>query len=324
MGKNNRHVDILLRQAQQQWRCVIANDQTERMALIRRAQQGKVARPYRGLYVDAAYWQTLNPSQRIIHLARTLCETHPTWVFAGPTAAALYGYDHPWSIHRAGLYIADSVNATGRRNATPLNRIYMPDIPVNVINGIRLTSPARTLLDCGLILPFGMGLAIFDAALATHTVSKKDVLDLCDHIARDCTPVMRLLRYADPKSENSGESTMRGLIVEDGFMVPDLQRVFTNPQNSQESYRVDFSWTLGDGRILVAEYDGMAKYTDPSMTGRQSVKSVVNRQVQRERNLLAWGASAITRLDYDDIINRQSAVDKLVRLGVPRGAPPFV
>lgn len=122
----------------------------------------------------------------------------------------------------------------------------------------------------------------------------------------------------DPLSENGGESLARAVMVEEGFPVPQLQRVFTNPENPREWYRVDFAWQFPGGYAVVAEYDGTAKYSDPVMTSRRSIQAVVNQQNDRERKLYEWGVNRIVRLSYDDVVQRWPLVDKLTGAGLPR------
>ncbi|MCH9275455.1 CTP synthase [Bifidobacterium amazonense] len=320
--KAHHRINRLLADAHRDGRCAIPQNDADLMALSRRVRCGQVIRPRRGLYADATYWNGLNPAVQAVHMARTLSLLHPGWVFAGPTAAAIHGFDHQWSIHHPGLYVADSVRGSGPRCG--LNYISMSSIPSVVVGDVTVTSVPRTLVDCGLLLPFGQALAIFDSALLRAGVTKDEVREICNGVRRDCTPVGRLLDYADPRSENGGESLLRAVIVEDGFMVPVLQHVFVNPNDPNEWYRVDFVWFLRDGRIIVAEYDGMAKYTDPAMTDRQSIRTVVNRQARRERALLTWGkVDVIVRVDYDDVVRRTPVTMKLTEAGVPRAGRPF-
>lgn len=316
--KPHRRIIELLGEAQRADRCAIAPNSADHAALLRRAHNGEIANPYRGLFADAGYWSRLDPSQQALHMARTLTLMHPRWVFAGPTAAAIHRFEHPWSIHGPGLYIADDVNGSGMRHNTRLHRVYMPSIPMWKVDGMRVTSAARTLVDCGLLLPFTKALAIFDSAFRMTTVTDDEVMAICAGMRRDCTDVERLLAYTDAHSDNGGESLIRGVMIEEGFAAPELQQVFADPENPSHQYRVDFMWRLPDGRIVVAEYDGMTKYVDPAMTDRRSIKAVVNQQTQRERCLLAWGVNAIIRLDYDDAVNRASLVGKLLQIGVPR------
>ncbi|PWG62549.1 type IV toxin-antitoxin system AbiEi family antitoxin domain-containing protein [Bifidobacterium callitrichidarum] len=307
-----------LAQAQQRGSCVFAANIAEGKALRRRVRAGELVSPYRGIFVRADYWDSLNDAERAQHLARCLAARYPSWVFAGPTAAALYGFDHQWSIHRAGLYLAST--DTSRPGANGIRHIFMSEIPLARVQGVQVTSVDRTLVDCALILPFASALPIFDSAFRRGVCAVGGLRSLCAGLRRDTSAINRLLEYVDPLSENGGESSARAVMIEEGFPVPQLQRVFEAPGNPGEWYRVDFAWSFPGGYTIVAEYDGMVKYTDPAMTGHRSIQAVVNQQGEREHKLYEWGVSRIVRLSYDDVMRRQPLIDKLCAAGLPRNA----
>ena len=91
----------------------------------------------------------------------------PQLGFAGITAAAAHGFDHPRFLHRQGLTITLH-NHGSYRPHSKLNIIYSPYPKENAVmaNGIPVTNPSRTLLDCGRTLDFAHSLPIFDAAAA--------------------------------------------------------------------------------------------------------------------------------------------------------------
>ena len=312
--KTHHTITDKLAQAQQQRSCAFAANDAEGKALRRRTRGGELVSPHRGLFIDAQYWKTLNGVDKMKHIVRCLSQRHPSWVFAGPTAVAIHGFAHQWSIHSA-VYIASSVNAG--HGAKGVHRIFMTDLPAVEIQGIPVTSVARTLVDCGLMLPFASALPIFDSAFRNgHEASA--VRDICSALHRDTASVEHLLTHANPLSENGGESLARAVMIEMGFAVPQLQHVFANPQNTGEWYRVDFAWLFPGGYTVVAEYDGVAKYVDPAMTGRKTIQTVVHQQSERERRLYAWGVSRIVRFTFDDVVRRQPLADKLAGVGIPR------
>lgn len=187
----------------------------------------------------------------------------------------------------------------------------------HMVQRLPVTTAARTVVDCANILPFHLALPIADSAIAMYPGLPTDISAILEAVRSRRAPKL-LLKHANPASENGGESLARGVMLEEGFFVPKIQHVFVDPHDPNHWYRVDFVWFLPNGRILVAEYDGMMKYTDPTMTNRQSIRSVVHEQSQRERYLLAWGVTAICRLDFEDVINRRPLIRKLTALGVPR------
>ncbi|MFC5221022.1 hypothetical protein [Bifidobacterium leontopitheci] len=112
--------------------------------------------------------------------------------------------------------------------------------------------------------------------------------------------------------------------------MPLLQYVFVNPDNPREWYRSDFVWIFPGGYTVVLEFDGMAKYVDPTMTDGRTIRAVVSSQSERERVIYACGADRIVRATFEEALQRKPLVDKLVGAGLPRnprtetGAPPAI
>ena len=160
-------IDALLDQTENAQRCAHSSDPLIQKGLYRRYRAGDLARPYPGLFARAEYWNQLNEPEQSLHAARTLSRLHPNWVFAGITAAAAHGFDHPRFLHRQGLTIA-LPNHGSYRPHDKLNIIYSPYPRENAVlaNGIHVTNPPRTLLDCGRTLEFIYSLPIFDDAAA--------------------------------------------------------------------------------------------------------------------------------------------------------------
>ena len=319
--RTNKRCVQLLQEAKRESRCAIPATQADGKALRKRVEHGELCSPYRGLFMENEYWNTLDPAQRTIHQVRALQLQNPRIIFAGPSAVAVYGYEHPWSIHASGIYRADCSRGNQIPTNHALGRIYMPRISERIINGIRVTTPERTLLDCSLMFPFRKVLPIFDSAMAQDSELSEKIMDLIPRIRRNTDALKKLLAYCNPLSDNGGESFTRATMIEEGFQIPLIQHVIHDPSGGGKWYRVDFIWFLPDGRIIVAEYDGMAKYTDPMMTDRKNIQTIVNEQRDREQSLCSWGVTKIVRLYYEDAVNRTGLVSKLCQAGVPR---PFV
>ncbi|MBW3093324.1 CTP synthase [Bifidobacterium sp. 82T10] len=270
---------------------------------------------------------------------------YPGRIFAGISAAAILRLEYPWALHDGGhVVLASSHSSRAQRTYRKIRRIHMADIPVRevrymrtsgggiglvvtrpgeTVRGecldlVRITSPARTLVDCGLQYPFASVLAMYDSALRRGLVVREEIIAVCDGLSVDCGPVFRLLHYANPLSENGGESRCRAVIIEAGFVVPDLQQVFVDPHHTGNLYRVDFAWRLHDGRIVVLEYDGMAKYVDPSMTKGRDVRGVVHAERMREAVLQRAGVTTVLRTNASEVRRRDPLIRQLEDAGVPR------
>lgn len=309
-------VTALLRAAEQERRCAYGNDRAQRMALKRRERAGELVSPYRGLYVAQMYWQKLGVEQRSLHVIRTLARKHPQWVFAELSAVCLYGLQHANSLHDGTVCIASS-GGIGGRDEPRLRRLYMKHVPQRTCRGMLVTSPERTLIDCA-ERPFTHALAIYDSALRTGLTSVDAIDALAVQSVCDRQAVSRLLRYADPRSENGGESLMRGIMIDHDFAVPLLQLEFENPCNRSMPYRVDFCWKLADGRVIVAEYDGMAKYADVSNPNRASLQAKMEYERRREQDLKNQGATVIVHVVFEELISPAKLESKLLNAGVPK------
>ena len=91
-----------------------------------------------------------------------------------------------------------------------------------------------------------------------------------------------------------------------------------NPDNPAMSYRVDFCWKLADGRIIVAEYDGMAKYADISNKNRASLQAKMEYDRRRDRHLREQGVTEIVHVFYEDLLRPINLETKLLKAGVPK------
>lgn len=258
--KTHKAVTSLISAAQNELRCVYSRNEAEQTALRRRAQSGELLKVYDGipsLYANTAYWDGLTPPERTLHMARALAQEHPQWVFGGLVAVSAYGFEHQWHLHDDCITIVTSDHGS-RQCHQRLRHVYMPDMnnPKThyEASGLSLISPARTLVEAAIDLDFRFALPIFDSALAKG-ITKEEIAADCVQWRIDYARVFRLLRYANERSENGGESLARGTIIEDRFLTPRIQVTVTDPQTNTE-YRVDFVWKLDDGRVIVAEYDG--------------------------------------------------------------------
>lgn len=358
-------LERLQAEAEYNRRCFQPATDAARKAVARRVRDGYLIRAHRNVYVRAEYWGKLNPAEKARHIIRTLSRQYPNWIFSGISAAAMLGLEYHWQLHREQMVYIASKSGNASRTNDHLQRISMTDAPVcevihrraddNIVVTITgkdvtfarqtaiqrktqpqpitgeitdivcVTSPARTLVDCGLRYTFKQALPMFDSALRKHLVTPEQVILICDGLSVDCGPVFRLLHYANPLSENGGESLCRAVIIEAGFAVPELQHVFFDPDVYRAEYRVDFVWHTQDGRTIVLEYDGTSKYVDPSMTNRHSVQQVVHDERSREDALRRAKVTTVIRTNYDEVMMVTPLVRKLMEADVPMSTThPFL
>ena len=311
--KNHAQANKIIEEAVMERRCAYSHNEAENAALRRRMKCGELVRAAHGLYLPQDYWNNLSPPERTLHIARSMSLLYPHWIFAGLTSATIHGFDHPWSLHSTHQLTIVGRERGKIRARHPTKRIYVPNcVPVR-IGGFLATNPARTLIDCSSALYFRCALSIFDSAFA-HGVTANDVLEECEKDPCAHPAVAKLLLYANPDSDNGGESFARGTMIVEGFMPPMVQVPFIV---NGKSYRVDFLWKLADERIIVGEFDGTAKYVDPDMTDRRSIQGTVFLEREREDALRQAGVTDIVRFTFDDVLQKAPLIRKLKQAGVP-------
>ncbi|NMM92868.1 hypothetical protein [Bifidobacterium oedipodis] len=317
--KKHLGVAAALAEARRQQRCAYGSDATLRKAFSRRVRNGELISPFRNVFIERDVWNQLSNCERTRYATRTLSILHDHWVFAGLTAADIHGLDHSWRLHNGSVQIVDG-KRSGFISQQRIERLYKATVPTVSVGGMIVTDVVCTVIDCCLALPFDQALPIVDSALRnglTIETLQARCLSLTD--GRD--DMNRLLKYADARSENGGESWVRAMIVTMGFAQPELQVEFENPDNPYQRYRVDFLWRIHDGRIIVLEFDGTRKYVDPNMTNGRAIRQIVEQQLERDRVLRQAGATTIVHCFLDEVPTQ--LFDKLKAAGVPWIGRPF-
>nr|WP_314841219.1 hypothetical protein [uncultured Microbacterium sp.] len=193
-----------------------------------------------------------------------------------------------------------------RRHVSPL-----PEGDVSVVDGIRCTSLARTVLDLIGALPIEAAVSIADAAERRVTSGgredeedgritwRRDLQQRIDDAtgARGIRQARWVADFADGRAHLPGESVSRLQLFRLGFERPDLQVPVLGPE--KRFYFVDFGF-----RRLRAfgEFDGKSKYLDETMRSGKSLDEVMLEEKQREDwirgttqwRLARWQAAHIT------------------------------
>lgn len=254
--------DRLLDEAERAYRLAFASSHTEVMALKRRRDAGRVVEPAKGYFARSDVYKSLSKRAQAMYLIRAVAQKHPTWIFASFSAALVYGLQ----VSHRYLDMVHIVVGSHERKCKPGGFIachQMGDVEPMVVAGIRVTSLFQTLLDCACSASFRYGLAVVDSAVHWNltTVSELKVyFDSCGKRKRGIATARKVLQWVDGKSENGGESVARAVMIELGFVVPELQRDVVDPMDSTQVKRVDYYWLLSDGTEVMAELDGKGKY----------------------------------------------------------------
>jgi hypothetical protein len=175
------------------------------------------------------------------------------------TAAAL------WGIPTLGRQDPRTHVTRPRRNqgtlrdypGVDLHHAALPPDQVTVRNGVRLTTPARTVLDLARTQPFRAAVVAADAALRAGCTRDEllAVLKACRGWP-GTRQARRVIAFADWRAESPLESISRVAFYQYGLPTPLLQAVIGGYA------RADFLWQK---HRVIGEADGMSKYTDPDV-----------------------------------------------------------
>jgi len=144
-------------------------------------------------------------------------------------------------------------NARPKRAGVRGRRLDLPSFHVVDVGSLRVTTPARTWLDCAPLLPFGDIVAMGDAILHRRLGSTGELNHLSQwgFRRRGIVGIRLALPLLDARSESPGESRARVLLIRGGIPAPVCN--YNVVERGRWIARVDMAWI--EQRVIV-EYDG--------------------------------------------------------------------
>jgi hypothetical protein len=205
-------------------------------------------------------------------------------ILAGFSASALHGAR--WIDPSLPAAIIDT-----NRRGTPGVTAWadgIEDDEVCVIEGMRVTTPARTALDLACRYPVDSAVAAIDALARSTRLKMADVELLAEryrgrHGIRNARKVLDLV---DPGAESPRETWLRLLLMQNGFPRPATQIPVYDDYGALVA-ELDMGW---EDIKVGAEYEGDHHRTDPD---------VFNKDIRRHEELteLGWIDVRVTKRD---------------------------
>lgn len=259
--------------------------------------RGDLTRIRRGAFVrDPLPPDARREAQHKLQIMATYPQLGPSSVISHGSAAVLHGIP-VWSGAISHVHLTHDRNYGGQeRHLVRVHGTPLDDADVAFLEGIAVTSVARTIADLGRSLPLEQSVAAGDYALSLG-LSAEELATVLSGMRRwpGVKGARRMASLLDVRSESAGESASRVRIHLDGLPAPDLQRVIFDADGFKIA-RVDFVW---DEHRTVGEFDGQGKYNELRPEGK-SKGDVVDDEKQREDRIRDAGWE-VARWGWSDL-----------------------
>ena len=267
----------------------------------------RFAAPSRGVRIGVAL-----PRTNAVRIEAAIAGAVDGAVVTDVAAAHAYGLPlPPWLRDLPAVSVAVAPGAgQPRRPDVRGRRLRLPEDHVTHLDGLRITTPARTWLDCAALIPLEHLVAMADAA-TRRGLTRPDELDRMTHWAyrrRGVAVARRAIPLIDPRAESPGESLLRVHLVLGGVPRPVCNHDVV--EQGEWLARADLAWP--EFRVLV-EYDGLL-HLDESR----------RRSDARRRNLLQERGWLVITATADDLRRPWIITDQVKAALRSRGwAPPI-
>jgi hypothetical protein len=260
-----------------------------------------------GVYASSTELTNLTAAQH--HMVRVRATASATdGVVSHQSAAVVHGFSM-WKPDLRLVHMtvdrAKSGRTTTRRHvhAAPLGPADVVDV-----DGMRVTSPARTVADLARTLTFEQAVCVGDSALRTGTVTRESIADsVMSRPQRGQKRALEAVEFMDGLSETVGESRSRVMLRTFAFPAPELQIALCAP-DGRFLGRCDF---LNEEEGVISEFDGRVKYTKHVPPG-QVAGDVAFEEKRREDELRSHGW-VVVRWVWADLAAPQRLAQRIRR-----------
>jgi hypothetical protein len=177
-------------------------------------------------------------------------------VIAGVAASALHGAE--WVDDTEPIEIL--VNERRKQSGLVIRMDRVGDDEITTVDGLPVTTLARTAFDLGRYQKRSAAIARLDALMRAAPFSADEVLRLMHRYGpvRGVRQLRELVPLVDPGAESPRESRLRLLLIDNGFPVPETQIPVLDEAGVSFAF-LDMGWRHMQ---LAVEYDGDQHRTD--------------------------------------------------------------
>lgn len=280
---------------------------------VRRARRAHRWTPLRpGAYLPEGDPRLSDPEERHrLLVLSTAARLAPGAVVSHLSAAVLHGLPL-WGVPLRTVHITRNGQSGGRRSS----HVHLHAAPIDVdetatIDGVRVTSPARTVVDVARTAPFETAVTVADAALFAELVTRAEIEDAMARAGRRCgaPAARRVVAFADGLADGPGESRSRVRIHAMGLPRPVLQHVL-NDRDGRFVAQVDFWWADAG---VVGEFDGALKYGRALKPGQDPADAVYLEKLREDAIRAQDGVRTVVRWGWRDVDTFPAVAERLRR-----------
>lgn len=302
----------------------LVDPHANRHQLARAARLGTEHRLTRGAYLSTAEWQQLDKRQQYLARVRAVAQTRRSAVVLSHwSAAAVHGLpimgEWPHAVHvtippASGGRSRDSVVKHGAR---------LPDADVVTVNGLLVTSPARTAIDLATVGTFMAGALAIDRVLHVDRrnrsrlpiATKSELFAAWERALpfKGHQRALKAIEFGVAEADSALETVSRVNMMLIGCPRPLLQTRYSDYQGVIGD--VDFDWPdFG----VVGEADGAIKYLNPDYRSGRTPEQVLLDEKDRHDRLAAL-PKRVSRWRWSVAVNPTALRARLVQAGLPMG-----
>lgn len=256
---------------------------------LRRFLRNGWVSPYRGVYVRRTLLATADPQRRhvVLAAARVLTSTlNP--VANRRTGALVHGLPLLGRPPKVPQLVRSPRHPRDRSETGTLQVAPLPIGDTTTVDGVPVTSLARTACDVARTRPFREGVVVADAVLR-RGVSQQALFDVVSRCSTwpGGAAALEVARFADGRADGPLESISRVTYAEQGLPAPETQVEVWSPAGDFLGL-VDFLWRE---QRVVGEADGLGKYDEPL---------ALRKEKRREESLRLCGLEVVRHV-WDEV-----------------------
>jgi hypothetical protein len=293
----------------------------DRHTLARRADAGTAIRLARGAYVDTEQWQSQDERSQYLTRIRAVWETRRhEMVLSHWSAAAIHNLPildaWPTKTH----VTVGKVSGGRSRNDVVKHALRIPDADVVEVDGLLVTSVARTVIDMAVSAGYLTAVMVADRALLVDRFARVPPMAQRDELwttfgrrgnFQGRQRAKFVVQFAATRSESPLESVSRANMHLVRCPPPELQISFRDAHGYIGD--TDFRW---EQFRVAGEADGRAKYLEEPLRGGRTTAEVLVDEKLREDRIRATGES-VTRWPWEVGVNPTRLRAHLMAAGIP-------